>query len=62
MISLAIISHHHNGLYDIISPDGKDVFEVRINPKREIFYDEVLKKLLMIKRYSPMISIAQLRK
>jgi|GEM_PF-1184448 len=44
MISLAIISHHHNGLYDIISPDGKDVFEVRINPKREIFYDEVLKK------------------
>jgi len=45
MISLAIISHHHNGLYDIISPDGKDVFEVRINPKREIFYDEVLKKI-----------------
>ncbi|HBL84976.1 MAG: hypothetical protein A2Y17_07080 [Clostridiales bacterium GWF2_38_85] len=42
LICEAIISHHNNGLLDIYTPDGINVLNRRINPKKEIFYDEAL--------------------
>ncbi|MGB4660998.1 MAG: CRISPR-associated helicase Cas3' [Mobilitalea sp.] len=38
LIAEAIFSHH--GLYDIMSPGGKDIFNIKIQKKNEIMYEE----------------------
>lgn len=40
LISYAVISHH--GIIDCISPEGKDKFTERIEPTKEIFYEEAI--------------------
>jgi len=35
-----VICSHHSGLFDVIGTDGIDIFNKRINPDKEIFYDE----------------------
>lgn len=41
LISTAIFSHH--GQFDIISPNGENIFNNRLFPKKEIEYKEVIK-------------------
>lgn len=41
LISYAVFSHH--GLNDCLTFEGEDKFSARINPKKEIYYDEAMK-------------------
>lgn len=45
LLALVIFSHH-SGLSDIICTDGTDVFARRLNPDREIYFDETVAKFL----------------
>lgn len=40
LLTYAILAHH--GLFDILTEDGDFIFDRRLNPKRDIFYHEVL--------------------
>ncbi|GHU54579.1 CRISPR-associated helicase/endonuclease Cas3 [Clostridia bacterium] len=38
IISAVVVSHHHQGLIDLISADGEDILEQKLNPNKETFY------------------------
>lgn len=49
IIAEVIISHHH-GLYNIISPDGNDIFRQKLFPKKDINYEEAAGKFFDIEK------------
>lgn len=44
LLTMAVFNHH--GLYDVMTPEGKDVFHIKIQKKDELYYGEALRNYL----------------